>query len=539
MEVEENKYIMEEDKDIMEVEAEEDIVHLFLYVSHGINISAKNNYYPIETNFNSIVLHSSPLQPAYPKDFKELIDNPCKLILGSCPYIPIEDNNSRRVFLPPLIFGNIENDDETIKLYTGLYYFQLVIDSDSKCKVKQTLKILNHTELIKEFGHIEEKKYITYSQIFKLVTDKVNTFKLKPEDILLSIFSCQSVDSKYKFTINDLMPKRINEVSPALIFNSKNYPKEKTFVSLTIIGLNQLKQGWNDIKHQGCGLNVLSYFGIIDEADAIGKIACLSIKGTSIFRIVDYINDYFINKQNIKRRGYLVYRYEFGSALKIIKSFMENTKMDDYAIIFKMYNENEHNGNTSHTVAIFKQKNKFYYSDPQVGLLQEFSISEQLNQNTIKTFYKLPADQKWKFNFIDIIFTVSDTPFKEGRMYDLTENFIKKILERTPDITYGGLKNRKNRLSSIHKRIINKISIKKISMNKRTIKNKKISINKKSINKRSINKRSINKRSINKNKKRNSIGGGIDEFQRLMLMIDNNHNMESALMIETSKKMEE
>jgi hypothetical protein len=320
-------------------------------------------------------------------------------------------------------------------------------------------------------------------------------------------------------------------------------------VSPTIITFDTLPNGWQElakIKHQGCALNVLSFFGIIKENEAMEKVVCLNIKGTSIFKIVDYINEHIITKRN----GFVIIRRSFDDALNLfIQNFMNMYKPTNYAVLFKMYIEREHNGKFSHighTVAIMNHNDKFYLIDPQANISINLVKDQPFSQQIKNAYQSKDINNNW--NYIDIIFTV-DSNFEQKRPRFEFNAFMTNeklnIIARTPDITHGGLKkikHRKTLLSSINKISINKISMNKISMNKKSIKNKKRSMNKKSMNKISIKNK---KRSMNKNKKRNSIGGGnedeeLDDFQRIMLTIDNDKNhMESALMIETSKKVDE
>jgi hypothetical protein len=538
---------------------EEDIVHAFLYISHGSNVSSINNYYPMETKFNSIIMHSKPFETIDGKELEQFMSNPCKIITGSCPYIPIEDTYGKRVFLPPLLFYNLRRDQDEKNMvahYSGLYYMPLKMDENKKCILINHEIVYDHNGLLQKFG---DNVPIAYSQIFKMVTDDAKIRKINLEDVVLSIFSCQSkidtYDAKYDIKIKDLLPKRIEQMNQATIFKEGlkegqfSLEKDK-FISPTIItfDIDKLPKGWNTlakIKHQGCALNVLSFFGIIEENEAREKVVCLSLKGTSIFKIVDYINAHS-RKKGITRDGFVIIRYRFDVALNNVfqELFMNNYKHTNYAIIFKMYNEREYNGKENHrghTVAIMNYQDNFHLFDPQAEITIKL-VKDQPFSQQIKIVYQSKGMSDW--NYIDIIFTVdSRDNFDQTRPVDEFNRFMinqkGNIIARTSDVTHGGLKKIKHRKTLLSS--INKISINKISMNKKSIKNKKRSIknNKKSINKISIKNK---KRSMNKNKKRNSIGGGneeLDDFQRIMLEIDKRNNTKSVLMIETSKKVDE
>jgi len=305
-------------------------INFFLWVSHGSNVSSENNFYPIQTKFKSIILYSKPFQKIYGKDLDEVTENPCRLILGTCPYIPVNSGSGNHVFLPPLIFANKEEEpDGIVEKYTGLYHFVLDVDPTQTSKpsdiqfgaplncvvTNSDNKLYNHGDFIHMYG----SRRITYSQIFKLVTDESRKMNLNPEDVLLGIYSCQEVidaySGEYNRQISNLIPKRIdtNLIEAAPIFTIYNYP-ENSYVSLTCMSIINMFPDWKtlaDITHQGCALNVLSYFGIIPQTSAREQTVCLSLKGTSIFKIIDFINLFINETTNNSPLGYFVARYNF------------------------------------------------------------------------------------------------------------------------------------------------------------------------------------------------------------------------------------
>ena len=519
-----------EEEIYMDIQEENDIVHFFLWISHGNNVSSRSNFYPIETKFQSVILYSKPFQAITASELKDLLEEPCKLLVGSCPRIPIENEQGRHVFLPPLVFTLTPDIQNSI----GLYYvtfnkYNKPIEGDGieyfyRNECKSEIEILyNHENLVNKYGG---DNFITYSQIFKLVNDECLKKNLKPRDVLLGIFSCQTnieeYSKKYTLKITDLIPRQIDTTypTPATIFTSNQYPAN-TFVSPTIIHFNELPPSWNalaKLKHQGCGINVLSYFGVIEENYARETAVCLSIKGTSIFKIVDYINDYSKNK-GLNQLGYFIVRYEFNQALAILLQFVNNYKDDNYAVIFKMYDEDilstGKKSQIGHTVAIFKYRGNIYYTDPQLSLVKEIGMDFFKDDTQIKSLYGLTNGKynvNWKY--IDIIFTVSQEQFKSDRISLPITQFIQQfsnlILVRSPDINYGGrnlfrkLKSRKHRLLTRKRIRINKIKNKKNGKSKKTKKNSKKYYHK---------------------------GGAdnLDTFEQLMLDIDKKNNIPTAL----------
>lgn len=516
-------------------------VHLFLWVSHGENIGSSNNFYPIETKFQSVILYSKPFKVITSEELSELLNNPCRLILGSCPSIPIidEKTNKKDVLLPPLLFVNVQNDKPDIVEYSGLYHFvikmnpehtrEMVIqphDTDmsqyiNSCVYEYSEKIIDHANLITLFGN---NSYITYSQIYKLVTDQCKNKGLNPEDVLLGIFSCQIRQDRYSKEYNqqatNLIPRRVKpELSIAKIYDELDIDPQ-FYVSPTIIDFDKLPNSWNAlarIKHQGCGLNVLSYFGILSQTYARESTVCLTLKGTSIFKITDHLNTYFKSK-GIQWPGFIILRYTFVRGLQTIIGVMKLLKMPNVAIIFKMYNTNKapdgKDSQIGHTVSIFKYNNKIYYVDPQaeIGPIQIDEMIEPIVlENEIKKVYSNP---QWKY--IDIIFTVSNTSLGTYRP-EIRANELEKMVSdshgeiefliRTQDINYGGkniLKSKKSNKKTIKKRILKN-------------KNKYKSIKKRNNKKRS--KKYYGGEGENDN----------DIFEELMIQIDKKYNTPTTL----------
>lgn len=501
-------------------------INLFLWVSHGTNVSSENNFYPIQTEFKSIILYSKPLQPIFLDELDEITKNPCKLVLGSCPYIPVENHMfDRHVFLPPLVFSNNEPEPYyQMRIATGLYHYNIKTNYEQPQILGKNLLDLpqnciahkNHIYNYRDFLDMYKTNFITYSQIFKLVTDTCEKMKLDSKDVLLGIFSCQEVmdtyTEEYTKKISNLIPKRVQpNLMFSNIFTSDNYPKN-SFVSLNVIPINKInnRKKLVEITHQGCALNVLSYFNIIPRTSSREQIVCLSIKGTSIFKIIDFINTFIIEKNIINHLGFFVARCQFDDGIIKIANFMLNYDEDDYCLIFKMYKndyiENNKHSHIGHTVAMFKNNGSYYYVDPQQGLLKEINISdfgELINQ------IKMVTGHNWKF--IDLIFIVKNERFPENRPQESSENFINDIPEgvdtiivtRTPDINFGGKK--------LFKKTKNK--------RKKSIKKRK--------NKREKTRK--NKRNIKK-----YIGGNdmnLDTFEKLMIETDKKNNIPTTLRI--------
>jgi hypothetical protein len=203
----------------------EKILHLYLWSIHGLNISSVHNYYPIETEFKSLVFYSKPFNTIYTEKVNELIKNPCSMITGSCPIIPITDSETKTKFayLPPVVFG-IKTTDLAID--SGLKYFKLEkIGFDKKngkdvCKTVSEEDVHSPEDLIRLFGNNNgdpNAARFTYSSLFAMVVENCKKKRINPNDVVLGIFSCQGkseyFSNKYDETnIQDLVPRRVDSV---------------------------------------------------------------------------------------------------------------------------------------------------------------------------------------------------------------------------------------------------------------------------------------------------------------------------------------
>jgi hypothetical protein len=460
---------------------EPNFIHFFLWISHGGNVSAENNLYKMKTKFRSIIMYSKPFNTASETQLTELISNPCELILGSCPYVPIQQpdkNNPSYVYLPPILFA-INNPEpvEGIRSKIGLYYMKIESVSPDKisptnllmnCNILETTKIYDYEKLIIPFKYNQSNNIYTYSTIFRMVEEYCNNNYINPSESLLGLFSCQSLiheyGNKYIQNIQNLIPKHVydyKELEIAPIIDEQTPINDSVLFSNTIIQLKNLSPDWNalaGLKHQGCALNVLSYFGIIPEEKAREQAVCLDLNGTSIFKIIDYLYTYKVT-WNIDSPnfiiGFLVRRLPFENAINEMITFIKETQINNYCMIFKMYTMekfNDKDNHRGHTVAFYCNLGydglkHVTYVDPQLSEVKDFT--EIINSfPTLEAYQKiskiLQTYYKDTFHFIDIIYTAQES-FENNRLqYSNRIIFDDKsrisIIKKTPDITHGGKK---------------------------------------------------------------------------------------------------
>lgn len=509
----------------VESDQNKEYIDAFLWVTHGTNVSSVHNFYPIETKFKAVTFYSRPFEIIDSGQLEEIMGDPCRIMLGACPKIPVTDKitNKKDVFLPPLVFSLSHTDLDGIKQYAGLYKYRIIRNHRNpqyydksnlkNCAITKEAKLLNHSDIISKYG---DGQNITYSQIFQTVLEFCKQKGKNPEEVLLGIFSCQVRAEQYienydESNILNLIGRNVDRkegLIEAEIF-TKIDDETNTFLSPTVTPYEQLPDGWNalaNIKHQGCALNVLSYFGIIDQSDARESTVCLSILGTSIFKIVDYINTYLIKKRIIND-GYMIKRHTILVGITVLYNLMTIYDNQNYCIIFKIYRDDIVKGKPSqvgHTVAFFRHNDSYWFIDPQQSIIE--NITEV---PSVKSLVQYIQSKYPGFNFIDIIYTLrTDISKTKTQIEDSTPESHEMILERSSSIRYGGKKPVKSK------------KIKKSKISKKNKKNKR---------------KTIMKRKTNKNKSKKYYGGEteLDNFEKLMTDIDKKLGTPTALDIAT------
>jgi hypothetical protein len=432
-------------------------IHYFLWISHGNNVSGNNNFYPIKTDFISISLYSAPFSIITNTILEEISnkgavfsENICNLVYGHCPKIPIENNNdpnfpTKYVHLPPLIFSGDDPVSGLVSKYVGLYHLEIMRDpNESKnispkktCGIWNSKKILNNNDI---YGNI-----YTYSRIFSEVKKYCFSKNIDYTNVLLGIYSCQlyiNYENLNNYSeIEALVPKlkNVKSLLKATIINSeKEYNslkrKNKVGILCKLPLLIDPKSRWNsfrkqyDIKYQGCGIQILEFFGIIEEGNE--KIMCLGSRGTGIFDIIDYISAY-LNKINITNE-FMAIRVNIDEGLAILERYFvevmkeSSNKMsisndvewlsnpdNRFYIIIKLNN----NSDKGHTISLILTEKGIELLDVQMGISKEL-----LGMLELKNMYS-------GYSRMDIIMRIVDESEKsnvELRKEDMNNTIISR-----------------------------------------------------------------------------------------------------------------
>lgn len=410
---------------------------IYLWVLHGENVATRNIYLPFEFEFKSLIMHTNALTVGNSNELIPLMHEPYKLLLG-CPYLPTSNSTGHRVvYLPPLLFNVILGEPEDRKPFFGLFRYNGFQDPMTGAISFTTTRLLSWDDI----ARITNGEIKAYSFLFKHIKNdcRLNNYALS--DIVVSIFSCQVPNPRYSHEYS----KIITDLSPTVV---PGIPKSDTLLNL--VDLNDRKfsfifirvggppplSGWKALagqKEQGCGLNILSYYGIISQTDARERVVCLTQLGTSIFTLLDMI----MNTKNIPfieptGTGSLAIEEEntdptvhyttvaskiFGSlsdenlilrtpivgGLENIYKYMMFQRSINFAIIFKLYSTSYRDGSTTvlshvgHTSSLYQYNGQIYLVDPQLSITKLLSDGNFVDE--VLSVYKDI------FKFIDVIYT--------------------------------------------------------------------------------------------------------------------------------------
>jgi hypothetical protein len=486
-----------------------DIIHFFLWVSHGNTVS------PLATS--SEIYHSKiPRFVYYSEHGRAQVDDsliPYNLLAMQKPpnnsplsnfpsdfsdfYIgyDVRENVGGYIRIPTLVYSLDPDPLSIVATYSGIYYFKLRKyfvpgDQTAKYGLVSYDRIFVHNDLLQ----IYRDKYITHSNIEKHVLDYCKKNKISDlNKVNIGFFSCKLILDIYINEYSEL-PLDIHEetVEPANIINFEQHHAQivSSLLTINIDNAPFSKKNWQalaGLTHQGCAMNVLSYYDLMSLPKARQRAVCLTLKGTSIFRIIDYLN-YYLKFSISTPINYLVCRYNIEYGLTIINSFMNAYKSDDnYVIIFKIYKDlvnptkPEEYSEIGHTLSVAFNRNDGYnwIIDPQI------QFSEALNNGSNDDLYKkIITNYGDDFKFVDIIFAAQSGDnirfsMEPTRIVVPSEAIIADIStghvflrNRPVNVPYGGILSKRFKRSKKTRRTKKTKRTKRTKIYKKTKKNK-------------------------------------------------------------------
>ena len=407
-----------------------------------------------------------------------------------------------KFYLPSLGFAAYQSDESNplYREYMGLWLYK-----KNTQKFEKIYNIQKYIELTKQYGGS-----FTYSIIIDLIKKYVNEHKLTGTNSI-GFFCCRSPSLKYQGEYNDNIPlKGVEEKNmyPSISSNGTSFsnkmvvegeysdnsiiiePTTPDLQNLTFTPLyiktpvasvipytgskiayyasNTWTGALGNLTVQGCALNVLTFYRFMLQTMAREKTFCLSLVGTSIFRIIDYLHFYLThrgdnysdNSQDIghgliaKRLGvelvtfkrdmetwmsyaniskstsfpldtkYIVLRFPVINIWDYLQIYLSYPNIENCTVIVKFYKELRHNyeySHRGHTVS-------FYYetaigaSAPSIYLVDPQSVD-------FMNYLQNPITYEWiknymtinKFTFFDTIWYNSDELKQTYENFKLTK----------------------------------------------------------------------------------------------------------------------
>jgi len=383
--------------------------HYFLFVSHGQTLSNKLTMYDAPfsdiDNINYFVDHGNILfMPSFNIDAhnefqKKNVIEQFDIMLSTSKIIIHPKKN---VFsIPSIRFYVYPNDiSHPMKDFMGIWLVNYIDNTVTK--------------IIDIYGMMEltyKNKFITYKIYKEIINPYIKDIKKTNNDykIGLGFWACRYVSPQYlnekvlpedydhymshtninlKTQIINLIPKNeILYITPGYFFPPLSYKPlheiEKYFKSWS--------SALSELTIQGCGLNVLAFWQFINQSIARENVLCLT-KGTSIFKIIQFINNYLIRNKDMnemdidnKDMKWIILRFSI-NYLNIYLSSIINQKPEyihQHIIIVKLYLNKQHNNEYSHighTISFYfiniNGSTLAYMVDPQNTLFLRYDTNE-------------------------------------------------------------------------------------------------------------------------------------------------------------------
>lgn len=488
--------------------------HLFLFVCHGNSVSQFKTYFKTRAYFKNIEYMIPFGEPLYAvKGIEDLYNNihatPSDGTGDINSYLnmnrqDIVDNNvtyknneiiiseDEYAYLPPMVFTPITQENpsegitqELVAQYNsvmGLYHYALNRE-DGKYYLINI--VADYDELVKSMGNSSSLTYSTiarlvrnyfknvslsniqFNEIYAPVRDHImnNTYEALYESSSIIFFTCRSYFYNTGVINKDVL-KFFNstvvirqEPTPASIISELSPTDTVSLLSVDIknFDIYETIKNWQGalagLYHQGCGLNVLNFYNLLNREAAIGAAACVNI-GTSIFKIADYIKDKLpISDIGVCRMPLVEYIKliqtiisQIVKCLSIYSSFSENSYFHDVVFMFRVYTENKQRGTDAynevgHFLSICLKDNHIYFIDPQAYIVDKIKYEDSyIDKNTVSDFLNnIFATTTYSgYKFCD--FYIYKNPISL-LTYDTLNTQYGGVIRPRPQIIFGGKTN--------------------------------------------------------------------------------------------------
>ena len=396
----------ERSEDHMTDEPEQKI--MYLICQHGINTASTHSLYPIRSPFPSVVYYSPAAYQILPEETARRLIQECEGDLITSTALQNGTFKAERgdhyLHVPPMLM-KIEEADLHKPLFTALEGVWRVVFTDNI--VTSIVKIQTQRQWLDTAFDGNTETVRTQSYILHTLEKIVKKQKDDPATVSVGMLVCHD-QTAYSGRIADLSgnPSYANAAEEPVLL-----PKEELFSSSEqIIPTDQLSlalwsvpgfdpsttSAWTALARQrivGCGMNVLAYYGIIEESEARCRVSALPVQGQSIFSVYTMFHDIKITEPT----KFVVVRVPLENSDEIFHELQQIP--EDVVTFVKLYADTIRKGEDSHVghaISFIKHQGVLYLVDPQASGNVEIHSGTELRQHTRYLYH----DKE----FIDMVF---------------------------------------------------------------------------------------------------------------------------------------
>jgi hypothetical protein len=299
----------------------------------------------------------------------------------------------RTINLPPMIYTPDQVQNSNLSRMMGIYEM-----NENYTAVKKTIKtnqqLINENRAItSQEPLISGQRILTFSKIEQIISEYVrleypNRRNLYEHRVNLRIYCCRSsmYDGTHSFSSTYIQPPQPPTYNPVIADEPTRYQKlsedlimNRNFELFGFRGDVNIVQNWNPllwgVDYQGCGLNVLAYYGLLPQEDASSRASVLYKTGTSIYKFIDYISSYY--RLQTPNASYISIKFSNRGTVSTICWFYLSTTPIRY-IPMKIYRQADPDREDGHFVSVIKINECMSIWDPQTNTT--LSFTEYLTQ---------------------------------------------------------------------------------------------------------------------------------------------------------------
>jgi hypothetical protein len=395
---------------------------MYLACQHGVNTASTHSLYPVLSPFPSVVYYP-------PAAYQVLSEAKAQQLIENCrgnPTISRELQNgtfkaSSRV--GPRGRGYLNLPPILLKIEPGDLHKPLFINLEGVWKVEFTDNVVTSIRKIQT-----QRQWLATAFGDNVATIRTQSFILhkleaivesqgdNPAEVSVGMIACHNQD----FYLDRIADMSGNSSYANAEEKSLLLPKEELFLSGipstgelslagSLVSSFDTTMAWEALAKQrvvGCGMNVLAYYGIIEQYEARCRVSALPTQGQSIFSVYTIFHD---SKITVPTQ-FVVVRVSLTNSDAILQQLQ--TLPENVVTFVKLYAADTMqkagvtvDSHVGHTISFIKHRGVVYLVDPQAGVTVPIYSGAELRQHTRYT------DKE----FMDMVFIARPAIDRTGR----------------------------------------------------------------------------------------------------------------------------